>query len=84
MNFGDDIFDGEPIEHLVKILQNASPQAIRNSIENLFGEYAILNLAIEEGLTDNIDNIKTNYRDQIKVAKQDLAIRLMSDILSQE
>ncbi|RAX53061.1 hypothetical protein CCY99_06760 [Helicobacter sp. 16-1353] len=82
--YRDDIFDGEPIEHLVKILQNGSPQAIKNSIEALFSEYAILELIAEKGLSDEISDIKINYKDHIEVAKQDLAIRLMSNILSQE
>lgn len=82
-DFGDDIFAGEPIEHLVKILQNASPQAIRNTLEVVLNEYAILNLAVENQSYD-IDHIKAQYKDHIQAEKQDLIIRLMSDILSQE
>ena len=78
-----DIFGGNPLEHLVKILQNASPQAIQNALEGFFGDYAILEIAIEEGI-NNASDIKHRYEDRIGIAKQDLAIRLMSDILSQE
>lgn len=79
----DDMFSGDPIEHLVKILQNASPQAIQNAIEGLFCDYAILEIAVEEGIKKDSD-IRVNYKDKINIAKQDLAIKLMSDILSQE
>lgn len=84
MNNIDDMFEGEPLEHLVKILQNASPQAIRNTFEALFEEHAILSIALEQNLTENAKEIKANYKDEIQLAKQDLAIRLMADILSQE
>lgn len=79
----DDIFSGDPVEHLVKILQNASPQAIQNAIEGLFCDYAILEIAVEEGISKDND-IRSAYKDRINTAKYDLAIRLMSDILSQE
>lgn len=79
-----DIFDGEPIEHLIKILQNAAPTAIRNTMEALFEEHAILNLALEKRLNMSANEIKAHYKAEIESAKQDLAIRVMSEILSQE
>ena len=78
-----DIFDGDVIEHLVRILQNASPQAVQNTIEGFLSDYAILEIAQEEGINNDID-IKCNHKDKINSIKQDLAIRLMSEILSQE
>lgn len=83
MEFDDDLFGGDPMEHLVKILQNASPQAIQNAMEQLFCDYAILEIAIEEGLSKD-SGIDSTHKDKIKITKQDLAIKLMSDILSQE
>ncbi len=76
----DNLFGGEPMEHLVKILQHASPQAIENSLTELFNEYALLHHIVENhGLLNEM-----NCLNNIKNAKEDLAIRLMSDILSQE
>lgn len=83
MNFNYDIFDGDPLEHLVKILQNASPQAIQNTFEGFLNDYAILEIAVEEGISKDSD-IKYEYKERINTTKQDLAIRLMSEILSQE
>lgn len=83
MDFNYDIFDGDIIEHLVKILQNASPQAIKNSLEGFLNDYAILEIAAEEGLKKDSE-MKSSYKDRINTIKQDLAIRLMSEILSQE
>lgn len=84
-DFGGDfgLFDGEPLEHLVKILPNASPRAILNALSALFGEYAALNIALERGLGD-FASVEREFGEEIKKAKQDLALRLMSEILSQE
>lgn len=80
----DELFASNPMEHLVKILQNASPQAITNALDVLFEEYSILNLAIEEQLKYDTKKIKNIYEKDILISKSDLAIRLMTDILSQE
>ena len=83
MDLNYDIFDGEPLEHLVKILQNASPQAIQNTLEGFLNDYAILEIAVEEGISKDSD-IRYSYKDRISTIKQDLAIRIMAGILSQE
>lgn len=80
----DELFASNPMEHLVKILQNASPQAITNALDVLFEEYSILNLAIEEQLKYDAKKIKNIYEKDILISKNDLVIRLMTDILSQE
>lgn len=76
----DELFNSDPMEHLIKILQHAPPQAIQNTLEQFLSEYAAMsNLleknGLESSLIEEISNIGTQ--------KQDLAIRLMSDILSQ-
>ncbi|RDU64818.1 DUF2018 family protein [Helicobacter sp. MIT 14-3879] len=82
MDIFDELFSSEPMEHLVKILQNASPRAIQNTLDVFFSEYAALSILVEENnLEDKILESKSN--DKVKTFKQDLAIRLMSDILSQ-
>lgn len=84
LDYAGDIFGDDPIEHLVKILQNASPMAVRNAIDSLFKDYSILEIAIENSLEMDADAILKNYQDKITLSKQDLAIKLMSEILSQE
>lgn len=84
MDIFDDIFDSKPSEHLVKILQNAAPSAIENALNQFFNEYAILHAMIEEnGLTEQIPDYKNKLKNELESLRQDISIRLMSDILSQ-
>lgn len=76
----DELFNSDPVEHLVKILQNASPRAIQNTLERFLSEYAAMSMVLEKhSLESNLNEELFNITTQ----KQDLAIRLMSDVLSQ-
>lgn len=78
----DEIFSDSPLEHLVKILPNLPPQALQNALEQLFAEYATLNLIIEDNALEG--KIREYLGDsRIQSAKQDLSLRIMSEILSQ-
>lgn len=84
MDIFDELLSGNPTEHLASILRNAPLQAIQNSLETFFSEYAILNAIIEENeLESKIPEFKNKLKDDMENLKQDLSIRLMSDILSQ-
>lgn len=82
----DDLFEGDPFEHLIKILQNSSSKSLNNSINKLFEEYIIFSLFLEESgiCIDEILSKKNIYKNKIDSEKINLAIKFMSDILSQE
>lgn len=78
----DDIFNSEPIEHLIKILPQLSPSALQKTLEAIFAEYAAMECVIEKhnlGL-----EVRSKLSDsQIMARKQDLSIRIMHEVLSQ-
>lgn len=76
----DELFNSDPIEHLVKILQNAAPQAIQNTLEQFLSEYAAMSNLLEK---NGLESSLIEELSSVGTQKQDLAIRLMSDILSQ-
>lgn len=78
----DEIFNDSPFEHLVKILPNVAPQALYNTLERFFAEYASMSLLIEDNALDS-KLLEYTHDSRIDSAKQDLAIKMMSDILSQ-
>lgn len=76
----DELFDSDPVEHLVKILQNASLQAIQNALEQFLSEYAAMSMVLEKHC---LESSVSEALFDVTTQKQDLAIRLMTDILSQ-
>ena len=88
-DYFDELLAGDPIEHLVKILANASLQSTLNSIDKYLEQNAIINLILEERgicIESEINKIKNdiNLKDEIKKEKNNIALHLMSDILIQE
>lgn len=82
----DDLLEGDPFEHLIKILQHSSPKALSNALSTFFEEYTLISLELEKH-NININDLlkmKNEYKNEIKQGKNDLAINLMSSILSQE
>lgn len=82
----DSLLEGDPFEHLIKILQHVSPKSLGNVLGSFFEEHVLINLELEKhGI--NIDDLlkkKHDYKDEIHQGKNDLAINMMSSILSQE
>lgn len=78
----NEIFSDSPLEHLVKILPQLSPSALQNALDSLFAEYSAMSLIIEDNA---LEGKMREYLDDSRIAnaKQDLAIRAMSEILSQ-
>lgn len=82
----DEIFESSPLEHLIKILPNLSPSALQSALETIFAEYAIMERVIEnENLGDKVRESMRNLRQDSSIdsRKQDLALRLMHEVLSQ-
>lgn len=82
----DDIFNSTPLEHLIKILPQLSPSALQGALESLFSEYAIMEKAIEDkNLGDYVRESLRELRNNssIEIRRQDLAIRIMHEVLSQ-
>ena len=80
----DEIFESSPLEHLIKILPNLSPSALQNALEAIFAEYAIMERVIEnENLGDKVREQNLVRDSAIDSRKQDLALRLMHEVLSQ-
>ena len=82
----DDLLEGDPFEHLIKILQHASPKALNNALNAFFEEYILFSLELEKhGISiDDLLKVKHIYKNELHQGKNDLAINLMSNILSQE
>ena len=78
----DEMFSDSPLEHLVKILPQLSPSALQNALDSLFAEYSAMNLIIEDSA---LEGKMREYLDDLRIAdaKQDLALRVMSEVLSQ-
>lgn len=80
----DEIFKSSPLEHLIKILPNLSPSALQNALEAIFAEYAIMERVIEnENLGEKVRELNQTRDSAIDSRKQDLALRLMHEVLSQ-
>ena len=80
----DEIFESSPLEHLIKILPNLSPSALQSALEAIFAEYAIMERVIEnENLGDKVRELNQTRDSAIDSRKQDLALRLMHEVLSQ-
>lgn len=80
----DEIFNSEPIEHLINILPQLSPSALQKALEAIFTEYAIMEQVIERNnLGDEVRKITDRTSQEIQGRKQDLSIRIMHDVLSQ-
>ena len=80
----DEIFESSPLEHLIKILPQLSPSALQNVLEAIFAEYAIMERVIEnENLGDKVRELNQTRDSTIDSRKQDLALRLMHEVLSQ-
>lgn len=80
----DEIFESSPLEHLIKILPQLSPSALQNALEAIFAEYAIMERVIEnENLGDKVRELNQTRDSAIDSRKQDLALRLMHEVLSQ-
>lgn len=80
----DEIFESSPLEHLIKILPQLSPSALQTALEVIFAEYAIMERVIEnENLGDKVREQNLVRDSAIDSRKQDLALRLMHEVLSQ-
>ena len=80
----DEIFESSPLEHLIKILPQLSPSALQTALEAIFAEYAIMERVIEnENLGDKVRELNQVRDSAIDSRKQDLALRLMHEVLSQ-
>ena len=80
----DEIFESSPLEHLIKILPQLSPSALQTALEAIFAEYAIMERVIEnENLGDKVRELNQTRDSAIDSRKQDLALRLMHEVLSQ-
>lgn len=80
----DEIFNSEPIEHLIKILPQLSPSALQKALEAIFAEYAIMEQVIERNnLGDEVRQFLDKSSQEIQGRKQDLSIRIMHEVLSQ-
>ena len=80
----DEIFETSPLEHLIKILPQLSPSALQTALEAIFAEYAIMERVIEnENLGEKVRELNQTRDSAIDSRKQDLALRLMHEVLSQ-
>ena len=80
----DEIFESSPLEHLIKILPQLSPSALQTALETIFAEYAIMERVIEnENLGEKVRELNQTRDSAIDSRKQDLALRLMHEVLSQ-
>ena len=80
----DEIFESSPLEHLIKILPQLSPSALQTALEAIFAEYAIMERVIEnENLGKKVRELNLTRDSAIDSRKQDLALRLMHEVLSQ-
>ena len=80
----DEIFESSPLEHLIKILPQLSPNALQSALEAIFAEYAIMERVIEnENLGEKVRELNLTRDSAIDSRKQDLALRLMHEVLSQ-
>ncbi|MGX2981781.1 DUF2018 family protein [Helicobacter sp. 23-1045] len=80
----DEIFESSPLEHLIKILPQLSPSALQTALEAIFAEYAIMERVIEnENLGEKVRELNQTRDSAIDSRKQDLALRLMHEVLSQ-
>ena len=80
----DEIFESSPLEHLIKILPQLSPSALQSALEAIFAEYAIMERVIEnENLGEKVRELNLTRDSAIDSRKQDLALRLMHEVLSQ-
>ncbi|MGX3010748.1 DUF2018 family protein [Helicobacter sp. 23-1044] len=80
----DEIFESSPLEHLIKILPQLSPSALQTALEAIFAEYAIMERVIEnENLGEKVRELNQMRDSAIDSRKQDLALRLMHEVLSQ-
>ncbi len=70
----EEIFEGSAIEKWKEIVFHANPSVVAKELERILGELARFHLQ-KEGLEENLENLKR--------AKQDLAIESMGNILSQ-
>ena len=82
----DEMFSATPLEHFIKILPQLSPSALQTALEQLFAEYAIMEKILED--KDLGDEVRQNLRElrddsAIGARGQDLAIRIMHEVLSQ-
>ena len=88
-DFLNEILDGDPIEYLVQIIQNASLQSTINSIDKYLEEVAMINLILEQkgiDIQSEINKLKNDIslKDKIKKEKDSIALLLMSEVLIQE
>lgn len=80
----DEIFDSSPMEHLIRILPQLSPSALQNALEGLFSEYAIMERVIEnENLGEKVRELNQVRDSALDSRSQDLALRIMHEVLSQ-
>lgn len=82
----DNLLEGDPFEHLIKILQHSSPKALSNALSDFFEEHILMSLELEKhGINiNNLLKMKSEYKNEINQGKNDLAINLMANILHQE
>ena len=81
----DEMFSATPLEHFIKILPQLSPSALQTALESLFTEYAIMESVIEErDLGEAVREMTQKFHADSALAgrKQDLAIRIMHEVLS--
>lgn len=82
----DEMFSATPLEHFIKILPQLSPSALQSALEAVFAEYAIMEKIIEDNnLGDEARESLHKLRNDsaINARGQDLAIRIMHEVLSQ-
>lgn len=82
----DEMFSATPLEHFIKILPQLSPSALQSALEAVFAEYAIMEKIIEDkNLGDEVRESLHKLRNDsaINARTQDLAIRIMHEVLSQ-
>lgn len=82
----DEMFSATPLEHFIKILPQLSPSALQSALEAVFAEYAIMEKIIEDNnLGDEVRKSLHKLRNDsaINARTQDLAIRIMHEVLSQ-
>ena len=80
----EESFETSPLEHLIKILPQLSPSALQTALEAIFAEYAIMERVIEnENLGEKVREQNLVRDSAIDSRKQDLALRLMHEVLSQ-
>lgn len=82
----DEMFSATPLEHFIKILPQLSPSALQSALEAVFAEYAIMESVIEErdlgeAVRESLRKLRNDSA--INARTQDLAIRIMHEVLSQ-